>query len=146
MISHKATVTVNKSAAQVFQFVGTDYFVNHAKWDPRVVNLHLQTKGPVVLGTKGHEVRNEGGRNKNYDFEVTDFQTNQSIGMKAKGGSSRFSATYTIKPMGAQQSSLDVEFNLKMGGLRALMERFMAGGFRKEVDSVAASIKETLEK
>ncbi|MBM3946797.1 MAG: polyketide cyclase, partial [SAR202 cluster bacterium] len=35
MIKHTATVTVNKPPAEVFKFVGTDYFSNHPKWDSR---------------------------------------------------------------------------------------------------------------
>ena len=102
MITHKTTVTINKPVSEVYKFVFTDYFQNHPKWDPRVVSLKVDTTGPVGKGTKGHEVRKQGGRNTDYAFEIVDFQPSRSMTFQAKGGPAQFSAVWAGKAVNDQ--------------------------------------------
>ncbi len=145
MINHKASITIKKHAAEVFKFVATDYFINHPKWDSRVVELQLASSGPMAIGTRGNETRKQGGRNVSYAFEVTDYQFNKLIAMKAKGGPAQFTATYAVARVAEGETRLDIEFNLSMGGLFRIMEPFMAGSFRKEVSGISSTIKQMLE-
>ena len=145
MTAYKASVVINKRVAEVFQFVGIDYLENHPRWAPRVVALHLDGPGVVGMGARGQEVRRQGGKNVTFAFEVTDFQLNQRISIKAAGGPGQFSASYAMTPVSDSQTQLDIEFNLKMGGLFGLIQPFMTGSLRKEVDRVSKSIKGMLE-
>jgi uncharacterized membrane protein len=145
MIRHTATVTVNKPASEVFKFVGTDYFTNHPKWDSRVVNIQLDTQGPVKAGTKGQETRKQGGRNMTYDFEVTEFKPNTVIAFKAGGGPTQMTFSYNVKPVGATQSQLAIDVNMKFGGIMGLFEPLMAGGIKKEFNAITGEIKRMVE-
>ena len=145
MITHKASIMVRKPVADVFKFVCADYFTNHPKTDPRVVSLHLESSGPVAVGTRGQEVRKQGGRKVTYNFEVTEYVTNKLMAMKAKGGPAQFSAVYAVKAVNDKETELEIEFKLKMGGLLMLIEPFMAGSFRKEVAGLCSRIKGMLE-
>ena len=146
MITHKATVTINKPTSDVFKFVATDYFTNHPKWDPRVVELHVDSTGPVAVGTRGREVRKQGGRNNTYAFEVTDFQANKSMAFKATSGGANFSFSYAFKTINNKQTQLDVALNLRMGGVMRLFEPLMVGSFKKEADTTISTIKSMVEK
>ena len=86
MITRKVTVTVAKPSAQVFKFVGADYFVNHPKWDPKVVNIKLDSPGPVGVGTSGQETRKQGRGTVTYSFKVTDFKPGSQMAFQASGG------------------------------------------------------------
>ena len=145
MNPYKASVVINKPVAQVFQFVGTHYLQNHPRRAPRVVELHLDSPGVVAVGARGHVVRKQGGKNVTYAFEVTDFQLNKRIAIKAAGRPGQFSTSYATTPISDGQTRLDIEFTLEMGGPFGLSQPFMAGRFRKEVDRVSRSIKGMLE-
>ena len=145
MIRHTATVTLNKPAAEVFKFVGADYFQNHPKWDSRVVNMQVDTPGLVKVGTKGHETRKQGGRSMTYAFEVTEFKPNSSIAFKAGSGPAQMTFGYNVKPVGDKQSQLDIDINMKFGGIMGLFEPFMAGGIKKEFDHITSEIKRMVE-
>ena len=145
MVKHKVAMTVNKPAAEVFKFVGTDYFINHPKWDSRVENLQLESSGPVAVGTHGHETRRQGGRKMTYGFEVTDFKPGSLMAFKASGGPVKLTTSYAVKPLSDKQSQLEVEVNMRMGGLLMLMEPFMKGGVSKEFNAITAQIKKMIE-
>ena len=53
MITCQTTATINKPAAEVFKFVGTDYVKNHPRWDARTVSTKLEPDGPMKQGVKG---------------------------------------------------------------------------------------------
>lgn len=145
MISHQVTVNLHKPLEDVFRFVATDYFTNHPRWDPRVVNLRVQTPGPIAVGSRGTEDRKQGGRTVPYDFEVTEYTPNRSLSLRARGGPAKYSATYSVSPLNGSDTQLAIRFVLEMSGLFRLMEPFMASSFRQELDSVAASIKSLME-
>ena len=142
---YTASIVISKPIAEVFRFVGTDYLVNHPRWAPRVVELRLDSPGVLAVGTRGKEVRKQGGKNVTFAFEVTDFQLNKRIAIQAEGGPGRFSASYAMTSVSDGQTRLDIEFALKMRGLFGLIQPFMAGIFRKEVERVGRSITEMVE-
>ncbi|MSQ12768.1 MAG: hypothetical protein EXR47_01235 [Dehalococcoidia bacterium] len=145
MITHKTTVTVNESAADVFTVVGADYVANHPKWDAKVVSPQLEPSGPMALGARGRETRKQGGRTMTYQFEVTDFKPGSAFAFRAHGGPVQLTASYAVKPLSAKQSQLDIEVTMKMGGVMRLMEPFMAGGVKKEFNAITAEIKRMIE-
>lgn len=144
MIAHKAAIIVRRPAADIFRFIAVDYFANHPKWAPQVVSVRPRSPGPVSVGTRGEVVRRLGGRDLTYDFEVTDYVTNEVIAVKA-GGPMPFTAVYSVRSLSEKESELKIEFKLKMRGLPRLMEPFMAGGIRREVAAVGSRIKSMLE-
>ncbi len=64
---------VDKSPAEVFDFVAAGFFEHHPLWDPAITELTNHTPGPVGVGTKGTEVRRFMGK-QSADFEVTEFE------------------------------------------------------------------------
>ena len=145
MNPYKASVVINKPVAEVFRFMGIDYLENHPRWAPRVVEVHLDSPGVLAVGARGEEVRKQGGKNVTYAFEVTDFQLNKRIAIRAAAEPGAFSASYAMTPISDSQTQLDIEFTLEMRGLFGLIQPFMAGSLRREVDRVGRSIKGMLE-
>jgi uncharacterized membrane protein len=143
MLKASTVVTINKPVEHVFKVVGTDYFQNHPKWDPRNIKTELQ--GPMAKGAKGTETRKDGGRTMTYNFEVTEFQPNKQVRFDAKGGPVTFSGIYGFQPAG-NATQLSVDFQMRMGGLLRIFELFMGGGFRKDVTLTGTRIKDFVEK
>ncbi len=145
MITRKVSVTVAKPSAQVFKFVGTDYFANHPKWDHKVIKEDLLSNKPVAVGTRGQETRTEGKRTASYAFEVTEFKQGSQMAFKASGEHARLSTSYTVTPLDGTQTQLGVDFTMQMTGFMRLFERFMANGVKNEVDTTLAKIKKLVE-
>lgn len=145
MNPYTASVVIDRPVAETFRFVGTDYLENHPRWAPLVVSLHLDPPGVMTVGARGQVMRRQRGKVVPFAFEVTHFEVNQRIAIQAEGGPDRFTASYTMTPVGVGQTRLDIEFSLWMRGLFELIQPFMTGVFRSEVARVGRSIKEMVE-
>ena len=51
---------IDRPVEQVFQFVATDHFQNHPKWDPSIVEIIPLSPGPITVGTAARVVRQQG--------------------------------------------------------------------------------------
>jgi len=142
---YTASVVIDRPIAEVFRFVGTEYVENHPRWAPRVVEVRLESPGEMALGARGHVLRKQGGKDTPFAFEITGFEINKRVVIQAEGGPGRFSASYTMTPVGERRTRLDVGFSLRMRGLFGLVQPFMGRVFRKEVARVARSIKDMVE-
>lgn len=145
MITCTTSINIDKPAAEVFEFIGTDYVTNHPKWDARVISTKLQPDGPMKQGARGVEVRKEAGRTNTFQFEVTDFTPGSKFAFKAHGGPADVTTSYTLRALTPKQTQLDIEFSMKMGGFMGLMEPLMRGGVRREFTSITTEIKRMLE-
>ncbi len=145
MITHKVSVTVAKPSAQVFKFIGTDYFANHPRWDHKVIKEDLLSNKPVAVGTRGQETRRDGKGTASYAFQVTEFKEGSQMAFKATGEHARLSTSYTVTPLDGTQTQLGVDFAMQMTGFMRLFERFMAAGVKNEVDTTLAKIKKLIE-
>ena len=142
---YNASVVIDKPVAEVFRFVGTDYLENHPRWAPLVVEVRLDAPGVMAQGARGQVVRKQGRKNVTYAFEVTDFQVDRRVAIRAEGGPGRYTSSYAMTPVGETRTRLEVGFSLKLGGFFGLVRPFMGGVFRKEVARVASSIKAMVE-
>jgi len=143
MVKATTVVKINKPIPDVFRIVGTDYVKNHRKWDSR--NISTETEGPMAKGVRGVEKRKDGGRAMTYNFEVTEFQANERMEFKARGGPVTFGATYAFQPDG-DATQLSIEFTMSMGGIMRIIELFMGGGLQKDLTATGVRIKDFVEK
>lgn len=71
----EADTIIDRPVAQVFQFVATDHFQNHPKWDPSIVEIIPLSPGPIAVGSTARVIRKQGPGN----LEVTAFEQDRLL-------------------------------------------------------------------
>jgi hypothetical protein len=145
MIRQEVSIDIDRPAAEVYDFVITNYVENHAKFDPKTLSTTLDGGGPIAQGKTGKEVRKDMGRESTYDFTVTELDS-EKLTFAAKGGSTTFGGTWTVRPSASGSgSTLAIRFELGFGGFMRLFEPLAGGGVRKDMQATAQRIKSLVE-
>ena len=87
---------VEKSPAEVFDFVAAGFFEHHPLWDPAITELTNHTPGPVGVGTKGTEVRRFLGK-QSADFEVVEFEPGRRFAFTNTSGPLALDRTFSFE-------------------------------------------------
>jgi len=90
---------VGTDPRRVWGFVVEEFFANHRKWDPAIVDLTPLTEGPVGPGTRGREVRSFGGRQA-AEFLVTRFEPETLFAFVNATGPFALERAYSFRPSG----------------------------------------------
>jgi hypothetical protein len=130
MIKTNATTFVNCSAEEAFRYVADGFFENHPKWEPALVKLEKTSQGPIGVGTTGRQMRNDGGRQSESTFRITEFEPNHKFSVTSTGQPD-FKATYTFEQVN-RGTQLTFAFNLAMPGFAKLFEPLIAGTVKRE--------------
>ena len=91
----KASIIVECSNSELFQYIGDDLFQNYPKWSPEVKELEQITPGPVLLGTVGRQVRVDQGRRSESRFKISDFDMGERLTLA--GVSAPFRCSYELQ-------------------------------------------------
>ncbi len=83
---------------EAFSFVARDYFENHARWDPDVIELRKLTEGPVGVGTRGQELRRF-GTTQRIEFEVTEYVPGRRLALRDAPGIFFLHRSYDFEPL-----------------------------------------------
>ncbi|MEQ1529159.1 MAG: SRPBCC family protein, partial [Methylococcales bacterium] len=78
-IAGEASIEINKSIQDVFDFIGEHFFENYQKWAEEVVDLEPLTGNQVFIGAKAKQVRKDNGEAVESIFEIIDFQPYQLV-------------------------------------------------------------------
>lgn len=76
----KASIEVENTAAEIFEFIADDFFENYPKWSPEVKEIKQITPGPIKLGTMARQVRVDVGRRTEANFKITIYERNKRLG------------------------------------------------------------------
>lgn len=74
MFKQTVDLTVHCTPQQAFDHIAKDYFTNHPRWDPDIVELTQTSIGAVGVDTTGREVRAVNGRRFSSTFRVSRFE------------------------------------------------------------------------
>jgi hypothetical protein len=91
----KASLLIECSAEELFQYLGEDLFKNYPKWSPEVKELEQITPGPVTLGTQGRQVRIDQGRRTESRFKVSTYD--RGVRLTLLGISDPYRCTYELQ-------------------------------------------------
>ena len=81
-----------------FNHIAVEFFDNHPRWDPGIVELSRTSEGPVALGTTGREVREVNGRRFTSAFRVTTFEPVRAFSHRGTEGAMGEDVDYLIEP------------------------------------------------
>jgi hypothetical protein len=136
--------SVAKSPEQVWDYIAVNYFENHPKFDPEVLEMIWRTKPPIAKGTKGSERRKFAGKMIFLDFEVTDFKPSKLLAFKNISGPFYLERNYSIEPT---SSGTKVTFVFDMrpkNFIIGLVFPLLKGKFRKSVSDNIQNLKKLL--
>jgi hypothetical protein len=98
----KRTVEIDLACSpeQAFRHIAVEFFENHPRWDPDIVELIKTSQGPIGLGTTGREQRVMDGRRFVTDFRVSEFRPNDAFAHRTTKGAMAEDVDYLIRPSG----------------------------------------------
>ena len=79
-VTGRASIVVECSAVEVFQFIGDNFFQNYPKWSPEVLELKQITPSPVKIGTIVQQVRIDAGHRYEGNFKITVYERSSRLG------------------------------------------------------------------
>lgn len=130
MFKRTVHLSVACSPAQAFHHIAVEFFTNHPRWDPDIVELTKTSPGPVGVGTTGREVREVGGRRFVSTFRVTGFEPDHGFAHRGVEGGAVENVDYAISPRsGGSTVALTVEIVA-----RALPVRLLAPLIRRQIE------------
>jgi hypothetical protein len=117
----KASVLINRSARDIFRYLGDGFFENYPKWSPEVVELERITDGPLRLGTIARQVRVDQGRRSETRFKIDTYERDRRLGFA--GVSDPFRCVYELSVRNSGSSS-ELAFTFELIELQIFMLPF----------------------
>lgn len=117
----KARIVIERSPAEIFRYVGDEFFENYPKWSPEVVELERITDGPLKLGTKARQVRVDQGRRTETKFTINVYEPCKRLGFA--GISDPFRCTYELRDVNSGRSA-ELIFTFELSEIQMFMRPF----------------------
>jgi hypothetical protein len=140
-----ASQIIERPPAEVFQFVATDHFQNHPKWDPAVTSITKTSPGPMGVGTTARLVRTDRGRRVEGTMEITEYQPVSSFTEVSRFGPFTLHARAALAPVAAASTRLELVIDTRARGPIRLLLPLMKGTFRKTMARSLHTIKKHVE-
>ena len=81
-ISGEASISIKKSIADVFHFIGVCFYENYPKWAIEVEEFEVLDSSKVFVGAKAKQIRRDNGQKVESIFEITDFHPDSTLVFK----------------------------------------------------------------
>jgi len=138
MIDFENTIVIQRPVEEVFAFVAD--FENVPKWNYYVMSVRQRSEGAIGEGTIYHQIR----KGDEQDFQVTEYQPNQTIAVKTTPGSQpRFERRFVFKPVEGGTRIIDT-WRLDLGR-NPLIQWLGAPKVKSAVAANLEKLKELLE-
>jgi len=98
MVNAEQQVEINRPVADVFAFVGTNYFANCPRWSPDCLELQQTSPGPMAVGAAAHEVRNINGKPVELETVVTEYEPTRTMSFRSTAPGRQTDGTYSFEP------------------------------------------------
>ncbi len=132
---------IDRPVAEVFQFVATDHFQNHPKWDPTIVEIVALTPGPLGLGTAARVVRKQGPGS----LEVTAFEQDRMMTTRSIIGPFILKMTCQFAAIDAVHTRLGLHADTEARGPIRLVAPLLKPMFKRTMRQSLAKIKAMVE-
>ncbi len=78
-IAGEASIEINKSIQEVFDYIGVNFFENYPKWADDVVVFEPFNGNEIFIGAQAKQVRSDNGEVVESVFEIIDYQPNYKL-------------------------------------------------------------------
>lgn len=142
-IQAEASILIDKPREQVCRFVAQDFFDNYPRWSPEVTGLEKITPGPLRVGTRGRQVRNDAGYVTRSTFSVTVYEPLEEIAFNSSG-SPHYRVRYTFHAAG-DRTRVTFAFHLRLNPLLKPFEKLLDKMVHAQSARVVANIRALLD-
>ena len=137
---------VRRPPAQVFDFVATNHFENHPRWDPDLLEMTQTSPGPVGIGTTARVVRRQGWRRVEGTATVTAYDPDRLAAWDVRFGPFLLRQRSDYAPeQGGRATRLRLTVETRARGPIQVLLPLMRGRFRRTLDSSLATIGALIE-
>jgi len=111
---------ISRSPDEVFDFIGTNLYQNHPRWEREVLEIRPLTPGPVRLGSRAVMVREDFGRRSETEYEVVAFEPGRRVAVRQPNAAMLFELEFALAPA-ANGTDFTVSVHIEpRGALRLL--------------------------
>jgi hypothetical protein len=143
MVNEWIEIEVPVAQTDAFTYVAENYFENHHRWNPAIIELTKLTDGPVGVGTRGRETRRFVVKQP-ADFEVTAYDPPHHFAFTNTTGAFALDRSYTFEP--APAGTL-ITVSMQMGARKPIARVLLpivGGTIGKQVRSNIARLRDLL--
>ena len=139
------SIEINRTPEDVFAYV--DDLGKRPEWQDGIVSVHLETDGPVRVGTRATDTRRMPGGTREITYEITEHDPPRTSSFRCVTGPVRPTGTINVEPLdGGARSKLTLELDIKGQGVGVLFALLARAGARKEIPKSHQRLKEILER
>jgi hypothetical protein len=135
---------VARPPAEVFDFVGTNVYTNHPKWEREVLEIRPMTAGPARLGSRAVMVRKDFGRVFETEYEVTAFVPDRTIAFRHTTGPMLFELEFALESAGSG-TDLTSTVQMQPRGAMRLMSPLIRLRMRSTSERLTAAMVRLVE-
>jgi hypothetical protein len=137
---------VRRPPAEVFDFVATNHFKNHPRWDPDLLEMTQTSPGPMAIGTTARMVRRQGRRRVEGTATVTAYEPNRVAAWDVRFGPFLLRQRSEYVPEeGGRATRLRLTVETRARGPIQILLPLMRGRFRRTLDCSLTSIGTLIE-
>ena len=142
----KVERTLHHPPEHVFNFVASNHFQNHPRWDPDLLEMNQTSPGPVQVGTTAHVVRRQGRRIVEGTATVTEYQPNRRASWDVEFGPFRLRQRADLVPENdGMATRLQLSVDTRARGPIKVIVPLLRGRFRKTMEQSLATISALLD-
>ena len=132
---------IDRPVAQVFQFVATDHFQNHPKWDPAIMKIIPLSPSPIAAGSTAQVIRKQGPG----ILEVTAFEPDRLLTTRSVIGPFILVMTCQLTAVDAAHTRLELHAATEARGPIRLIAPLLKPVFTRTMRQSLAKIKAMVE-
>ncbi|MDN5753266.1 MAG: SRPBCC family protein [Nitrosospira sp.] len=117
----KARIVIERSPAEIFRYLGDEFFENYPRWSPEVIELERITDGPLKLGTMARQVRIDQGRRTETKFTINVYEPGKRLGFA--GIADPFCCIYELREINSGRSA-ELIFTFELSEIQMFMRPF----------------------
>ncbi len=137
---------VRRPPADVFDFVATNHFANHPRWDPDLLEMTQTSPGPVGVGTTARVVRRQGDRRVEGTATVTEYAPHRVAAWDVRFGPFLLRQRSDLAPEHEGRATrLRLTIETRARGPVRLLLPLMRGRFRTTMERSLSTIGRLLE-
>lgn len=136
--------TIERPPTEVFDFIATNHFENHPRWDANIISVEPITSGPMGVGSKARVRRKRGG-GEDEVLEVTAFEPPRRFASRDNIGPFLLNMNALVEPVGETASRLTLESHTEARGAMRFAAPVLKPMFRAQMRKSLATIKAAVE-
>ena len=138
------TVEIARSPQEVFAYLSD--LARHGEWQEQIVDVHVETEGPIRVGSRAVETRRVPGGPRKFTYEMTEVDPPRKAAFRVLNGPVRPYGTVTLEPLAeGVRSRVTLELDFEGHGIGKLLAPLARRDARKQVPKDQARLKERLE-